>query len=357
MLAVEEAAPAGGAGELRQHRVELAQRLRQVPDVLPRRCRAAAAASGPDRTCPTRPGPRPRPQPGGGEGREKGEKGEGIGPARPLSPPLPPCPAGRWAGGDFMATGGDAPVPLPPPAASDSARARRSPSYRGAGPGRAELGRGGGGPRVVQVPRAGCPRGRSPASSATASGKCRLSPPPARRQSAAPSGGSRCAKPSPGCAPGCCGGRIQRETEPSVRRGCQERLSREHSTAPALPGPMNASRTRNTARRGGSSWLAGSPWFCMRQHCCSATPGIPFLPHPCGIVLASVCGYCPAPYIGEQRARPWGQLSQLIPEDDPRRRAGGRGHAGNAQAQGVTAPGASARLFSGVLLLFLGGRL
>lgn len=90
MLAVEEAAPAGGAGELRQHRVELAQRLRQVPAVLPRRCRAATAASGPDRTFPTRPDPDPaRPRaPTPAEGRE--EKGEGRerGPARPLSPPL-----------------------------------------------------------------------------------------------------------------------------------------------------------------------------------------------------------------------------------------------------------------------------
>lgn len=141
-----------------------------------------------------------------------------------------------------------------------------------------------------------------------------------------------------------------------VRAGCKEGLSREHRTGSALPSTVTASRTGHTARPGGSSSLALSPWFCMRQQCCSAPPGNPVLPHPRGIVLASACGYRPALYIGEQRVWPWGQLGRLVPEDDPRRRPGGRGHAGNDQAQGVTASGASVRVFSGVLSLFLGGK-
>lgn len=218
VLAVEEAAPAGGAGELRQHRVELAQRLRQVPAVLPRRCRAATAASGPDRTFPTRPGPRPPPRPHPGRGKGMEEKGEGRerGPARPLSPPLPPCPAGRWAGGGFMAAGGDAPAPLPPPAASDSARARRSPSYSGAGAGRAGAGRAGGGPGRCRCPGPGVPAAAVPPAAPPPAGSVACRRPPA----AAPSGGSRCADSSTGCAPGCCGGNIQRESEPTVRGDC-----------------------------------------------------------------------------------------------------------------------------------------
>lgn len=72
VLAVEEAAPAGGAGELLQHRVELAQRLRQIPAVLPRRCRGSGVRTGPDLPDPTLMPPPPAPGKGGkrrGEGR------------------------------------------------------------------------------------------------------------------------------------------------------------------------------------------------------------------------------------------------------------------------------------------------
>lgn len=45
VLAVMEAAPAGGAGEILQHRLELAQRLRQVALLLLRQLRGATAGA------------------------------------------------------------------------------------------------------------------------------------------------------------------------------------------------------------------------------------------------------------------------------------------------------------------------
>lgn len=100
VLAVEEAAPSGGAGELGQHRVELTQRLRQVPAVLPRPCRAATAASGPDRTRPP-PAPPPRRRErreGNGEREKRGRRKEGRGPARRshLAPQGAGLPEASW---------------------------------------------------------------------------------------------------------------------------------------------------------------------------------------------------------------------------------------------------------------------
>lgn len=85
-----------------------------------------------------------------------------------------------------VAAGGDAPAPLPPPAASLSARRQRRPSYSAAGRNGAERGR----PRAMQVRRARVPAAAVPPAT----------PPPAGNVtgSAAPSGAPRRSKPAPG---------------------------------------------------------------------------------------------------------------------------------------------------------------
>lgn len=146
--------------------------------------------------------------------------------------------------------------------------------------------------------------------------------------------------------PGCCGGRIHRDSELAARRDCHGNTGLgQPYPAPRLP----ATRTQQLAC---SEPVALDATTVLLGH-----PRDP-LPFPSSWHPAGICPWLlPCSTHWWEWEPSWGRLGQLIAEDDPRRRAGGRGHAGNAQAQGVTAPGASGRVFSsGELSLFLGGR-
>lgn len=167
----------------------------------------------------------------------------------------------------LVAAGRDAPAPPSPPAASLSARRQRRPLIARRG----GTGRNGAGPGDAGAP--GPPATPPPAGNVTGS--------------AAPSGAPRRSKPAPGaCRAAAEGGYTGTQSwlQGGIVTGTRDWVSR--------------TQPHDCQRRGRSSSLAVNPWLWMQQQCCSAIPGIPFLPHPHGILLASARGYCPAPHIG-----------------------------------------------------------
>lgn len=222
----------------------------------------------------------------------------------------------------LVAAGRDAPAPPSPPAASLSSRRQRRPLIARRG----GTGRNGAGPGDAGAP--GPPATPPPAGNVTGS--------------AAPSGAPSRSKPAPdACRAAAEGGYTGTQSwlQGGIVTGTRDWVSR--------------TQPHDCQRRGRSSSLAVNPWLWMLL----GHPRDP-LPSPSSWHPAGICPWLlPCSTHWWEWEPSWGRLGQLIAEDDPRRRAGGRGHAGNAQAQGVTAPGASGRVFSsGELSLFLGGR-